>query len=101
MELSFIQPNCSECALVVYPDKLNPAQTRFFQKFRKAHLMADTVITTPKGNISLEADKEHIFAMKALLESISSWEGVKFKHEEEFDTIRDESYYDMIEEKRI
>jgi hypothetical protein len=101
MELSFIQPNCSECALVVYPDKLDLMQKKFFNKFRKTHLMAETIITTPKGNISIESDKEGIAAIKTQLETLAAWEGRKFKHEEEFDTIRDESYYDMIEEKRI
>ena len=100
MEISRIQPNCSECALVVYSDKLNKKQEDFFNKFvNDRHI---NVKRTPKGNLTIEDfDKTKLWQLKESLEEISEWLKIKFKDEEQFDLIRDESYDDMIEEGRI
>ena len=101
-----IQPNCSECAIVIYPDKLSKAQKQIFVQFcTKKGLKTKK---TKKGNFVIESshedypsDKQDLWELSDDLEFISDWSDNKIKREIHFDLIRDESYEDMLEDGSI
>lgn len=100
MKIDFgIQPNCSEVAFVIYKDKLNEKQLKYARKFladKRLH-----AIITPLGNISIELDdKSQLWELKEKFHEIAEFIGNPIP-DEFTQTVRDESYYDMIDEKRI
>jgi hypothetical protein len=106
MEIIRIQPNCSECALVVYPDKINSKQMDFLNKW-----FIDKGLTTsftPLNNIVIETGvdsnpnyKDGLWALRESIEELSTYLNLGLKEEEHYALIRDDSYYDMVEEGRI
>ena len=106
MEILKIQVNCSECALVVYSDKLEKKQKELVLNFFKKRKLK--VKTSKKGNLLIESDYEQypkskmdLWGLADDLEMISDWTGDKIKRETHFDLIRDESYDDMKENGTI
>jgi hypothetical protein len=105
MEISRIQPNCSEVAMVVYPDKMDKNQLAFVQTFLKSKRLSPT--KTPKGNLAVECDdeiltgKESLWRLKDALLDISEFHKMGIEENTHFDLMRDESYFDMIEEGSI
>ena len=95
-----IQPNCSEVALIIYPDKLSKTQYNFFGKFcaqKDLHLQL-----TQKENLVYENEsKSELIDLKEALVELAEWEHIKFEEGKQFDLIRDESYYDMKAEGKI
>ena len=97
---SGIQPNCSEVALIVHPDKMNKKQYSFFNKFTSQKGLEFQL--SKKGNFLYEDnDKSNLIDLKKAIEELAVWENIKFKEGEQFELMRDESYYDMKEEGRI
>lgn len=102
MELSRIQPNCSECAIIVYRDKLTESQLKLFTEFcAKKGLFTKK---TKKGNLAIElnygewpSNKSDLWDIADNLELISDWDKKKIEREVHFDLIRDESYEEMLE----
>ena len=107
-----IWANCSEASIVIYPDKLSPEQKEFVNRFLSKQNLNTKL--TPKKNIAIElADyesetqyprhKEDLWEIADDIELLSDWDNkaLKLKREIHFDLMRDESYYDMIEEGTI
>lgn len=95
-----IQPNCSEVALIVYPDKMNKKQYSFFNKFCDQKSLE--MMLTKKSNLVYEDnDKSKLTDLREDLMELSKWEHILFEEGKQFDLIRDESYYDMKEEGKI
>lgn len=93
-------PSCSECAFVLYPDKMDEKQKEFIGKFIKKFNLEHK--KTPKGNITIEYDdKTMVVKIKELFEMISEWESIEFKEFEQYYAMRDESYYDLLEEGNL
>jgi len=97
-----INPNCSECAIVIYPDKLTISQKQLFTRFCEKKKLTTKV--TKKGNYVIEsnyedypANKSNLWALADDLEIISEWVDNKMRREVHFDLIRDECYEDMLE----
>jgi hypothetical protein len=101
-----IQPNCSECALVIYPTKLKVKQHDFFQKWIKERNL--TVEITPMGNYVIETGisnnpdyKDGLWVLRDSILELSKHLKLGIYEDKEFSLIRDDSYYDLKEEKRI
>jgi hypothetical protein len=102
-----INPNCSECALVVYTDELTEQKQRdFFNKFFKDKGL--TVKTTPKGNLTIETGdegnpdyKDGLWALRDAIYELGCFMGLGIKEDKHYGLIRDESYYDLIDEGEI
>jgi hypothetical protein len=119
MEIVRIQPNCSECSLVVYPDKLNKKQKEFIDKFIKDEKLRSKI--TSKGNISIEtggiwnpqnekmlddgqtnlSDKTDLWALRDKIETLSKHLKLFIYEDNQYRLIRDDSYYDMLDEGHI
>ena len=107
MEIDFqFQPNCSECALVVYSDKINKKQEEFLKDFFRSKNIDVTI--TPLGNVAVETEygtntqyKDDLWKLRDLIEEISKFNKINVEEHKHFDLIRDDSWYDMVEEKRI
>jgi hypothetical protein len=105
MEISRIQPNCSEVAIIVYPDKMSSVQNVFVSNFlRSKQLMPNK---TPMGNLSIECDddllqdKYALWKLRDALLEVSEFHKMGLEENTHFELIRDESYFDMIEEGSI
>ena len=101
-----IQPNCSECSIVIFSDKLTKKQKDFFNKFIKDNNYKS--IITPKGNISIETEhggkltgKEDLWKLRDVIEGISKHNKLFIYENEHYRLVRDESYDDAIEDKTI
>jgi hypothetical protein len=101
-----IQPNCSECALVVYSDKLSKKQREFFDKFFKEE--GYVVKETTQGNLSIETGpnanpdgKEGLWSLRDKIETLSKHLKLFIYENKQYGLIRDESYDEMIEEGRL
>lgn len=100
MNIEFgIQPNCSEVAFVVYKDKLNKSQLNFVERFFKEKKLVP--ITTPKGNLSVEFEnKQDVWAINEKFHEIAKFLGFSIS-EESARGVRDDAYYDLIENGEI
>lgn len=101
-----VQPNCSECALVIFSDKLKKKQLEFINKWIKDKKL--NPIKTPKGNISIETgsseglnDKEDLWNLRDSLEELSKFLKLFIYEDDQYRLVRDDSYYDAIEERAI
>ena len=100
-----VNPNCSECAFVIYKSKLDIRQKKFVNQFiEKKGLRLDI---TPKGNITIEvgignnpSSKSELSELMDSFKDISDWLKLGF-NDTHYQLIRDESYDDMIENKEI
>ena len=107
MEITFgIQPNCSECALVVYSDKINKKQRKFFEDYFQGKNIEYTL--TPLGNIAVETSydtnvvfKDDLWKLRDSILEVAGFEKLEIEEDKHFKLIRDESWDDMLEEKRI
>ena len=101
-----INPNCSECAFVIYPRMLNIEQKEFFNKFIKdRHL---SITKTPKENMSIETGdnnnpcyKDGLWDLRNAIQAISDYNKLNIMEDIHYSLIRDDSYYDLIEEGKI
>ena len=99
MEISSIQPNCSECAIVVYSDKLDKKQVEFFEKFIKDENLSWSL--TKKKNISITDEKTVLWELHDKIEAISKHLKLFIYKDKHYDLIRDESYYELFDEGKI
>ena len=103
-----INPNCSECAFVIYKSRLTNKQKDFVDKFVEEK--GFTLTFTPQGNISIESgvdnnpeDKTELYHLKETFETLSNWLklGMKEGYDKDYILYRDDSYYDMIDEGHL
>ena len=93
------QSSCSECSIILYTQKLDTVQKEFLNTFLKTHKLE--WIWTPMHNVSIEDEKEAIWAIKDNLEACAKMMQVNLVENEHYRVMRDDSYYDSIEDKTI
>jgi hypothetical protein len=98
-----IQPNCSECAFVIYTDGISEKQRRFINRFIKSRKLDAGI--TPKKNLTILSnykrypkDKSDLWDLSNDFEELMKWENIEAIT---YDLIRDESYDDLIEDNQI
>ena len=101
-----LQPNCSECAIVIFPEKLKAKQKEFIDKWIKDKGL--NTVRTPKGNISIEtgnnshiSGKEDLWELRNSIEELSKYLKLFIYENDQYRLIRDDCYYDLIEEGNI
>jgi hypothetical protein len=91
--------------MVVYADRVTQKQSAFIQSFFRSKQL--TPNRTPKGNMAVETgdgcleDKTSLWALRNALLEISDFNKMELEENKHFELVRDESYFDMIEEGSI